>query len=219
MSVALAAGWTAALACAAAVVVLRRRMARIADSEHELRGALTAFGLAIERVSRARGGRGLEAVLDCDLRRARTALDDLAAARGGRRPAEPVERLPLQRLAVSAARAWDPPGGAIEVDWRAGDPPIVAPGGRVAQALGNIVSNAVEHGRGPVRLVATRDRGSVRMEVSNARRLYAASAPAGPGRGRGLRIAERAARAAGGRLAVTTRPDRVTAALELPVER
>ena len=55
------------------VVVLRRRLARIADSEHELRGALTAFGLAIEHVSARRDAARRSVVLDCELARARLA--------------------------------------------------------------------------------------------------------------------------------------------------
>jgi hypothetical protein len=42
-------GWAVAVA---AVLVLRRRLAVMADAEHELRGAATAIGLALERMAR-----------------------------------------------------------------------------------------------------------------------------------------------------------------------
>ena len=171
MIAALAAGWFVALACAGLALSLRARLARVADAEHELRGALTAFGLGLERLARTPAGRRLALPLRGELERALAALADLSPRPVCARPAT-----------VEAA-------------------------GRVAQVLGNLLSNAVEHGDGPVR-----------VEVTNAAR----PAPAGPrvpGRGRGLRIAQRAARAAGGELTVTHAGGRFSAAIELPVER
>ena len=214
MTAALAAGWVVAAACAVAAIAMRLRLARVADAEHELRGALTAFGLAVDRFARTAAGRRLATVLESELARARAALADLSGApcEGATAPAA------LDRLVRSAASAWAPAAreGSIDVRWEAGPPPLVDSGGRVAQTLGNLVSNAVEHGDGQVRVRALRSSGAVRVEVSNGRR----QAPLiGPGaRGRGLRIAGRAARAAGGRLTVGAAPDGVTAALELPVE-
>jgi hypothetical protein len=40
--------------------------------------------------------------------------------------------------------------------------------GRIAQALGNVIANAVEHGGGDVTAVATRSADRVRIEVTNA---------------------------------------------------
>ena len=86
-----------------------------------------------------------------------------------------------------------------------------------AVVLGNLVANAAEHGEGPV---------AVRVEVVNrvAERSLATygrhSHHKSPlMRGRGLRIAARAARAAGGRLDVREDGGRFAAAVELPVER
>jgi len=154
--VALVSGWLVAAGLAAYAASARARVARVADAEHELRGALTAFGLGVEQYARTAGGRRLALALESELSRARTALES---------------------------------------------------SGRIAQVLGNLLSNAVEHGEGPVRVEVTNAPGPVR------------AGPREPGRGRGLRIAEHAARAVGGQLTVTSRDGRFSAALELPVER
>jgi signal transduction histidine kinase len=67
------AGWTLGLAAA---WTLRGRMARVADAEHELRGAAMAIGLATQRE--------LTPLLQLELDRMTAALADLAEARGGR---------------------------------------------------------------------------------------------------------------------------------------
>ena len=112
------------------------------------------------------------------------------------------------------------------VRWRAGRPRITADPGRLAQALGNLVANAAEHGIGPVELRSRRTGGVVRVEVRNGRPKEpgagsgraAANDRARDARGRGLRIAAQAAGSAGGSLRVVPEPDQVVAALELPVD-
>ena len=207
------------------IVALRRRIGRVADAEHELRGALTAFGLALEQLARTGAGLHVAAALESELARARAALAELSGATPGGPAAAPLER-----LVRSAASAWEPAarGRRIVVEWPAGAPLVARPAGSVAQALGNLVSNAVEHGGGDVRVRASRSPGTVRVEVSNRRRTAKPELFPSPGwekspgtgsRGRGLRIAGRAVRAAGGELSVRTAAGRVVAALELPVER
>ena len=198
----------------------RTRMEGVADAEHELRGALTAFGLGLERLSRDPAARRVAWSLGSELDRARRALDDLAGARGG-----DAERLALQRLARASAAAWSPAarraGRRVELDWRAGPVRVRADRGRVAQALGNLLSNAVEHGSGPVRLEARRSGGRVRLEVVNgiAGEPNGAAGGAVPAaRGRGLRIAARAVESCGGTLAVRRDDARLAAAIELPLE-
>jgi two-component sensor histidine kinase len=100
-------------------------------------------------------------------------------------------------------------------------PPLGKPqmdAGRLAQVLGNLIANATEHGVGPVDVETSRPAGAVRIEIRNRNRppqLHAAGA-ARPGRGRGLAIAERAARELGGRLSVEARDGETLAELELP---
>lgn len=180
--------WLVGVVMAVLVLRLRRRLALVGRAEHELRGPLTAFALAAETARRTGDLDRLSAALDSELSRARVALADLGAARRGRRAACEPELLPLAELARASLGAWAP-GGTLE--WRAGDATVRADRGRVAQALGNLLANAVEHGDGDVRLRARRAGAAVRIEVIN-------------GRGLGLGIARAAARDAGGSLAVAT---------------
>jgi signal transduction histidine kinase len=69
-------GWAFALAAA---WTLHRRMARVADAEHELRGAATAIGLAADR----------DPLLQLQIDRMAAALADLAEARGASAPPPP----------------------------------------------------------------------------------------------------------------------------------
>src|SRR3954468_12938089 len=78
-------GWLVAGGLAVVAVRLRLRLERVARAEHELRGPLTAFGLALDAARGTPAGRRLAVVLDAELARARAGLADLAAARSGRR--------------------------------------------------------------------------------------------------------------------------------------
>jgi signal transduction histidine kinase len=92
---------------------------------------------------------------------------------------------------------------------------------RLAQALGNVMSNAVEHGSGDVTAVATRSADRVRIEVTNATAAAGAGevCDAGPGdRGRGLEIAADAAAGAGGSLSSAIGPRRARTVIDLPIE-
>jgi signal transduction histidine kinase len=198
-------GWSVAALLAGHVAGVRSALDAVGDAEHELRGALTAIELSLDPV--------LAGALDSELARARTALTDLAAARAGTVVApRRWERVALEPLARSAATAWQAAarrrGRRVQVDWRAGPVRVLADRGRLAQALGNLLANAVEHGAGPVRLEARRRGGAVRLEVTN--RLTA-------DRGRGLRIAARAVEGGGGRLTLGSSPAHAAAAIELPL--
>lgn len=199
-------GWLAATLLALHAKRLRRRLEAVADAEHELRGALTAFGFAVEAGAAGR----LREALASELARARAALADLAALREGR-PSDSASPVALHAFVRSAAAAWLPAaragGRRVEVDWRAGPVFVRADRGRLAQALGNLLANAVEHGTGPIRLRATRECTGVRVEVVNEV----------AGRGRGLRIASRAAGECGGTLSLVRDDERATAAVELPL--
>jgi len=179
-------GWLVALALAVMLMRLRRRLELVACAEHELRGPLTAFALRAPE-------------LEAELARARTALDDLTAARTGRRAAKHVRRVDVERLLRSSAAAW-----GVRLEWRAGRTHVVAEEGRLAQTVGNLLANAGEHGGGEVTVAARRAHGRLRVEVVN------------PERGRGLKIATAAARDSGGRLALDRGSGEFRATLELP---
>ena len=225
MSAAVAgAGWPVAAVLVVLLARARRRLELVAHTEHELRGPLAAIWLGLEALgAEAAGGRdptATSAVLGAQLDRVQAGLDDLAAARRGRRAArcpvpvalEPVVRATGRGFRLLAERA----GGSVEVDWRAGTAVVSADRGRVAQALGNVLANAVEHGGGDVRLRGLPVAGGVRIEIEDRGPGFTSGATAG-GRGRGLSIAARAVEEAGGALTVATRERGATVALELPL--
>jgi signal transduction histidine kinase len=205
------AGWVVA---AAAVLRLRSRLELVADAEHELRGPATALSLVCERMRRGGGpASAYPELLDAQLARMRMGLDDLGAARRGRRASVTAGPQELKPLALGAAAGV---GSEVLAEWDAGVPRVVADRGRLAQALGNLVANAAEHGDGLVELRGRQLQGAVRVEVRNrsARRPESRR----DDRGRGLRIATRAAESAGGRIELGVEEGQVVAALELPTD-
>jgi signal transduction histidine kinase len=89
---------------------------------------------------------------------------------------------------------------------------------RVEQALGNLVDNAFEHGRGPITITAGRHNSSVELHVldegpglppdfrDHAFKAFTRAAPSGNGSGLGLAIVETIARAHKGSAGAKLRP-------------
>jgi signal transduction histidine kinase len=200
---------------------LRRRLELVARADHELRGSATVLSLAAERLRRLPATRRYAAPLEVELQRLRTAIADLGAARRGRRAADEPALVALEPLARGAVGAWAPAlrasGRRAIVDWAGPSASVRAAPGRLVQALGNLVANAVEHGEGTVELRGRPIPHGVRLEVRNA-----ASSPStglsDRDRGRGLGIASEAAQAAGGQLRFESRDGAAVAAVDLPVE-
>jgi signal transduction histidine kinase len=180
------------------VLADHQRLRLIAEAEHELRGPLQVIALAADPN------------LQPELARARIALADLTAARSGRRADADAEPVRLDRLVWRAATASDlvarRAGGGVHLDWSAGPVTVTANRGRLAQALGNLLANAVEHGGGQVRVTGRRTTRGIRVEVRDS------------GRGHGLTIAAKAVRDSGGRLTVAKADAGTAVAIELPVE-
>jgi signal transduction histidine kinase len=183
---------------------------QVARAEHEIRGAATALGLVCEALRRDPAARHHGTAIGAQLDRLRAGLADLEAARTGTSAApvpEPVELSSLTRA-------------AMEFAWVGGPAPARLDRGRFAQALGNMLANAAEHGAGDVRVVGRAHGGRVSVEVSN--RVAQAAAEGGRGaegeaeRGRGLLIASRAAEELGGRLSFEIVGDSALATLDLP---
>lgn len=225
-------GWLAALAVGAAWrIALARRMELVARACHELRGPLTAARLALQLATRASPSapRGPLAAIDQELGRAGLALADLDAAQHGARAGDRLERFALTALLADAAAAWRP------VAWRKGvrlrfEPPpgtvtLCGDRLRLAQACGNLLANAIEHGGGAVLLRARASRHTVRIEVlDDGPGLTAPVAElirrprGGRGvRGRGLAIAADVAARHGGRLAAAPCDRGARLVLELPI--
>jgi len=187
----------ALLGLARRVVSDAQRLRLIAEAEHELRGPLQVIALAAPDHCRV------------DMERLRVALADLAAAREGRRSDAADEPVRLDRLVWRAATASDlvarRAGGGVHLDWAAGPVTVNANRGRLAQAFGNLLANAVEHGGGQVRVTGRRTKRGIRVEVRDA------------GRGHGLTIATKAVRDSGGTLTAARAGSGTAVAIELPL--
>jgi len=224
-------GWVAAGLTAAVALLVRQalgsRMERVARACHELRGPITAARLGLELGTR--GGELSPArlrAIDTELGRAALALDDLACARvrpspsaalGLRVGLDPLalgrlEPVQLRQLLTDSAEAWRAAAAAAGKTVRVRCPDgigcVPADRLRLAQAAGNLIANAIEHGGATVEVRGTLDPDQARIEVSdNGPGLPAPVAELGRrarngrgSRGRGLAIAASIATAHGGSL-------------------
>ncbi|HEX2160886.1 MAG TPA: ATP-binding protein [Thermoleophilaceae bacterium] len=221
-------GWLAAAALTLAVLRLRRRLALVADAAHELRGPVTAFAYAVASLRREAGGVRRALPFEAELERMRMGLADLDAARVGRRTPLRPRTMALERVVIGAASGWraavSGPGRGVTVRWEAGRAAVSADRARLAQAFGNLLANAAEHGSGPIEIHAVRKGPrAVRVEVRDGgarapvRQGARAGRPIDRERGRGLGIAERAIREAGGTFELERGRAGTVAVVELPI--
>ncbi|MGI8429374.1 MAG: sensor histidine kinase [Solirubrobacteraceae bacterium] len=247
-------GWTAAILAALAALGLWRalggRMEAVARACHELRGPITAarLGLQLGMRSGDLSDAHLRAV-ELELGQASLALDDLAQAREPRRVREPREARQRRRgwprrearrstqcsedvdipeLLADSVQAWRATALSKGVDLRLGwsGAPAAVLGDRVrlAQAVGNLIANAIEHGGGVVQACGHERGANVYVEVTDrgpglpapvaqlTRRAHGGRGA----RGRGLAIASAIAEDHGGRLSVAPSEGGARLVLELP---
>lgn len=212
---------------------LRRRKEMVARACHELRGPLTAARLSLATIERRREAAPERvAGLDLELRRAGLALDDFAAARSGRVVPDRNEPVEVRELLEEQQESWSVVAGAfgsvLELGSVAAGMRVQGDRLRLAQAVSNLIANALEHGSGAIELSA-RSIGlrHVRIEViDQGPGLPAAVADltrrarGGRGRrGRGLAIAADIAQRHGGRLASAPSAQGARVGLELPLMR
>jgi DNA-binding response OmpR family regulator len=231
----LAAWLVAAIALAFAALTrleLRRRRELVARACHELRGPLTAAHLALHAGARHEDAPPDRlAAIELELKRAGVALDDLAAARRGQRAPDRDEPVDIGDLLAYQAATWRIVAGVFgcRVELVEPDRGAVVRGDRLrlAQAVGNLVANALEHGTGRVELLARSMGDRVRIEVADEGPGLPAPVGdltrrprAGRGRrGRGLAIAADIADRHGGRLVAAPSARGARVALELPAWR
>ena len=226
---------TAVVAAAVAVAALvawrlrvRRERERIARACHEIRGPLTAAHLVLDASAR-RGelSPARAAALELELRRASLAVDDLGGESGGRSP----QKVDVAALLACQAQTWREVARAhgrdLELEGEAKGMVVRADAVRLAQAVGNVLANAIEHGAGTVAL-RTRSTGDrVRVEVSDGGRGLPAPVAqivrrprAGRGRrGRGLAIAAAIVERHGGSIATAPSARGACVAIDLPAMR
>lgn len=226
-------GWAAAALGAAVMLlvwrVLMGRMEAVARACHELRGPLTAarlglqLGVRMGELSRTR----LRAI-ELELGRASLALDDLACVRDGGRPARTVGEIDVPDLLTDSVEAWQAAAAAAGVGlvarWSGARAQVVGDRLRLAQATGNLIANAIEHGGGLVEVRGRADSGAVEIEVTDrgpglpapVLQLTRAAHRGRGSRGRGLAITAAIAASHGGRLAAAPSERGARLVLELP---
>jgi signal transduction histidine kinase len=225
--------WAVAVAAVAFAALawreLRRGRELVARACHELRGPLAAAHLALHASGRHGDVAGARlAAIEVELRRAGLALDDLAAARAGRRVPDREEILDVGELLASQAATWEAvaPVFGCELRLTTVPPDALVRGDRIrlAQAVGNLLANALEHGSGMVELGARLVGGRVRIEVCDegaglpAPVAQLARRPRGGRgrRGRGLAIASDIVARHGGRIVSAPSARGARLAIELP---
>jgi len=229
-----AGGWIVAFTVAAWALRLRSvlawRMELLARACHELRGPITAARLGLDLIAREDGARpDTVTAIDLELASAGVALEDLSAAGAGLRGPWRIEAVDVTALIAQSVEALRPlalaRGVELDLGWRGEAGLFPADRLRLAQATGNLIANAIEHGRGRVELCGRADDAGLEITVTD--RGEGLPAPVadlvvrprgGRGRrGRGLAIAAEVAQRHGGRLVARSDEHGSHVALELPL--
>jgi len=168
------AGWPLALTMATALAFQglragRRRLA-LNQALHELRRPLQAIALA----GAGPGSAAPPPVLESSVELAAAALERLDREVNGsglRRPAEEVELRPLLEAALRRWRGRAGQAGAtLSLRWRAGRAAVLGDRIELAQALDNLIVNAIEHGGPSISVDVRPYRGGVRIVVADSGR-------------------------------------------------
>lgn len=224
------AGWPVVLSMAAAVAAqsLRagRRRSALNEALHELRRPLQAVALAAGPPLEGAAGAGEPIEL------AAAALERLDREINGGPLVPALGSIDAAVLACSAVARWQARAqiaeGSLELRWNAGEVLLSGDRGALAQALDNLIVNAIEHG-GPTIVVAGRlFKGRLRIAVvDSGRAMRPRSRRNGPtqviarisGRrhhGHGLGVVRRVAADHGGQFALRHSERGSLAVLELP---
>jgi signal transduction histidine kinase len=169
--------------------------------------------------------------IDLELGRAALAVEDLADPRTGARVYRHTEAVDVGALLADSVGAWSACAEGrkvtLEVRGTAESARVLGDRLRLAQATGNLLANAIEHGGGDVEVRARAEGTRVKIEVTDSGpglpapvAELARGAVRGNGtRGRGLAIASAIADSHGGRLAAAPCESGARLVLELPLVR
>jgi signal transduction histidine kinase len=200
-------------------VITRSHKRALNRALHELRRPLQALVLLEEGSSQpaasppAASRRGL-------LQVAESALRDLDGALNGGAKESERRRFSCREIVLAALERWRPMAaraGGIRVYWDAGPAPVEGDPAKMAQALDNLISNALEHGGPPVVVTGARVAGRIRITIANGASSRSARLERDPRRGHGTEIVTQVASAHRGRFALCQTGSGCVAALELPL--
>jgi signal transduction histidine kinase len=214
VAAALAAVFAVALIVAAAVARHRRHRMALNRALHELRRPLQVLAMASGAGGPARAPEAADLAL--------AALEDLADQINGTPRALNARPVACRGLVESTLERWRGPAAAahrsLDLRWRAGAPTVMVDPCSVAQALDNLLANALEHGGLRVWMDVALRQGVVRISVCNTvARRPALRAGRDPGRGHGLRVVAATAASHRGRFTVEQPSGVWIAVLELPL--
>ncbi len=151
---------------------------------------------------------------------AASALQDLDGAVNGDAPSRPSRRFSCREVVLAALERWRPVAartGGIRVYWDAGPAPVEGDAVQMAQALDNLIANAIEHGGPPVVVTGAQVVSRIRITIANGAGNRAGERESDPRRGHGTDVVSRVASAHRGRFALCQTGSGCVAALELPL--
>lgn len=196
----------------------RRGREAVADAIHEINRPLSAIRLGL--VCAARNGSGSRgsggapdggvAALDGEVERASASVRELARRFGIDVPRR-SEQFSACTLAEELVHVWRPAvegvGRQIELHADPECPDVCGDRGELGQVAANLIANGLEHGEGKIRIAVAAPDGTPVLTVEDEGRYFDDTQVSrrrrfegGSMRGRGLRIAARAAARNGGRL-------------------
>lgn len=203
-----------------------RRRTALNEAMHELRRPLQVLALSMP------ADRGEEEACDSSLRMATAALERLDREINGGPVAGDLESVEMKVLAEAAVRRWKSAaalrGRGLQLLWRAGDPAVAGSGIDLAQALDNLINNAIQHGGGRVTVEGREAGDRLRLTVRNSQGMSPVRGKRErPGlrqriggrhrHGYGLRVVARTAAGHGGSFRLLRSKGGTEARLELPL--
>jgi signal transduction histidine kinase len=155
----------ASFAMAGGITALRegRRRSSLNEAMHELRRPLQGLALALP------ADRSTREAVESSLRMAAAALERLDREINGEAAATASTSVRLRPLVESAVGRWRGraarEGGSLTLRWSAGEQEVRGDAIELAQAVDNLISNAIEHGGARVVVDVRADRGILRLTV------------------------------------------------------
>ena len=195
---------------------------------HELRRPLQALVLLEDgsgQPAASRPGASRRGLMEVAV----AALEDLDRAVNGGPAERPVRRFSCREVVMGCLERWRPlaaDSGGFRVYWDAGPAMVDGDPARLAQAIDNLIANALEHGTPPLVVTGASVAGKLRLTVANRAAAPAPvrtngngdrTADADPRRGHGTEVVSRTAGEHDGRFVLCHTQSGCVAALELPL--